>query len=242
MIERNTILFTGGNGLLGSEFKKQLPNAIYVDLPEFDVTNYNLMDEFIKNSNFKLIIHAAAFTSPPKIDTDPLKAIDVNIIGTSNVVKICMKNNIKLIYLSTDYVFKGDKGNYKEEDPVYPVNKYAISKLGGECAVRLYDNALIIRTSFGPNIFPFPKAFVDQWTTRVCVAEITKKIISLIDCDATGILHVGGKRQTVFQYAKSLDETKDIQELSLNEVNFIAPVDTSLDCSIFNNLINKGLS
>jgi dTDP-4-dehydrorhamnose reductase len=237
MIEQNTILFTGGNGLLGSEFKKQLPDAIYTDLPEFDITEFNLMDAFIQKSNIKLIIHAAAFTSPPKIDADPLKAIEINLIGTSNVVKLCMKYNIKMLYLSTDYVFKGDKGNYSEEDPVYPVNKYAISKLGGECAVRLYDNSLIIRTSFGPNIFPYPKAFVDQWTTRLSVSEITGKIISLIDSDAKGILHIGGKRQTGYQYAKSVDETKDIQELSLNEVNFTAPVDTSLDCTKFNNII-----
>ena len=237
MIEQDKILFTGGNGLLGSEFKMQLPNAIYVDLPEFDITDYNQMDVFFKNHDFSLIIHAAAFTSPPKIDADPLKAIEVNIIGTSNIVMLCMKYNIKLIYLSTDYVFKGDKGNYNEEDPVYPVNKYAISKLGGECAVRQYDNSLIIRTSFGPNVFPFPKAFVDQWTTRVSVAEITKTIIGIIDSPVTGILHIGGKRQTVFQYAKSLDESKDIKELSLNEVNFVAPVDTSLDCSKYNKLI-----
>jgi dTDP-4-dehydrorhamnose reductase len=237
MIEHNTILFTGGNGLLGSEFKKQLPDALFTDLPEFDITDFNMMDKFIQNSNIKLIIHAAAFTSPPKIDTDPLKALEVNIIGTSNIVKICMKYNIKLIYLSTDYVFKGDKGNYNEEDAVYPVNKYAISKLGGECAVRLYDNSLIIRTSFGPNVFPYPKAFADQWTTRVSVTEITRKIISIINSNETGILHVGGKRQTVFQYAKSLDESKHIEELSLNDVNFAAPVDTSLDCSKFNNLI-----
>ncbi len=59
-------------------------------------------------------------------------------------------------------MLKGDQGNYKETDPVYPVNKYAWSKLGGECAVRMYDKSLIIRTTFGPNVFPYQKAFVDH--------------------------------------------------------------------------------
>jgi dTDP-4-dehydrorhamnose reductase len=238
IIEQNTILFTGGNGLLGTEFKKQLPDAVYTNSSNFDITDYNQMDEFVKLNNIRVVIHAAAFTSPPKIDADPFKAIEVNIIGTSNVVKLCMKYNIRLIYLSTDYVFKGDKGNYSEEDPVDPVNKYAISKLGGECAVRLYDNSLVIRTSFGPNVFPYPKAFIDQWTTRLSVSNVTTKIISLIDKNVNGIVHVGGKRQTVYQYAKSLDETKQIDKLSLNDVNFVAPVDTSLDSTKFD-LITK---
>src|SRR5690606_22152297 len=96
-------------------------------------------------------------------EKDPLNGIETNIIGTANVVKLCMKHSLRLIYISTDYVFSGDKGDYKENEPVHPVNKYAWSKLGGECAVRMYDKALIVRTSFGANVFPYDKAFVDQW-------------------------------------------------------------------------------
>ena len=137
MIDQKKILFTGGSGLLGTEFKKNLPDIHYPSKAEFDITNYDQMDRYLGNGNWSMIVHAAAFTSPPRIDQDPLRAIDVNIIGTSNVVKLCVKYGLKLIYLCTDYVFKGDNGNYKEDDPVFPVNKYAWSKLGGECAVRL---------------------------------------------------------------------------------------------------------
>ena len=87
-------------------------------------------------------MHGAAFTSPPKINENPKLALDVNIVGTANLVRACMERNIKILYISTDYVFKGDRGMYKEDDPVFPANKYAWSKLGGECAVRLYDNSL----------------------------------------------------------------------------------------------------
>lgn len=225
--------------MLGSEFRKILPDINYPSSKEFNVTNYDQMKEYVESQPCELIVHAAAFTSPPLTDKDPLKAIEVNIIGTSNIVKLCMEFDAKLIYISTDYVFKGDKGNYKETDSVCPVNKYAWSKLGGECAVRMYDKSLIIRTTFGPSVFPYEKAFIDQWTSRESVSVITEKISKLIDEDITGVIHVGGKRKTVFEYAKSLDNTRAIGELSIKDVPFNAPVDTSLNCDKYNELIGQ---
>jgi len=239
MIEQSKILFTGGSGLLGGEIRKLLPDANYPSSSEFNVTNFKQMDDYLKKLDIKLLIHAAAFTSPPRIDQVPLKAIDINIIGTSNVVKLCARYNIKLIYLCTDYVFKGDKGNNSEDDPMFPVNKYAWSKLGGECAMRLYDNSIIIRTSFGPNKFPFPKAFVDQWTSRESVNKIAKKIFELLKTDFTGVIHIGGRRRTVYEYAKELEKDKEISELRRDEVNFKVPADTSLDCNKYNKLMEK---
>lgn len=236
-MSESKIIFTGGNGLLGSEFRKIRPDIDYPSSKEFDITNFEQMRQYTQSNGCELVIHAAAFTSPPLIDKNPLKALENNIIGTTNVVKLCMEFNIRLIYISTDYVLKGDKGNYKESDPIYPVNKYAWSKLGGECAARLYAKALIVRTSFGPNTFPYEKAFVDQWTSRENVSIIARKISKLLDKNITGVIHVGGKRKTVFEYAKSLDESKDIGELSINDVNFVVPVDTSLNCDKYNELI-----
>ena len=238
MTNQQKIIFTGGSGLLGSEFRKLLPYINYPSSKDFDVTDYKKMKQYAESNNCNLIIHAAAFTSPPLIDKDPLKAIEINIIGTSNIVKLCTELDARLIYISTDYVFKGDKGNYKEDDPVYPVNKYAWSKLGGECAVRMYAKSLIVRTTFGPNIFPYEKAFVDQWTSRESVSRIAKMISMIVDKDLTGIVHVGGKRKTVFEYAKSLDETRNIGELSINDVSFDVPVDTSLNCEKYEELMN----
>jgi len=235
---KSPILFTGGNGLLGSTFKKIRPDIQYADLEDFDVTKYEQMMAYVEGRRYELVIHAAAFISPPLIDKDPLRAIQTNIVGTANVVRLCVHLGAKLIYISTDYVFRGDQGKYKEEDPVYPVNKYAWSKLGGECAVRLYDKSLIVRTSFGPDVFPFEKAFVDQWTSRESVSAITARISQLIDTDITGVIHVGGPRRTVFEYAKSLDTTKKIGELSVHQVNFRIPIDTSLDCSKFHQLVD----
>ena len=233
---QSLILVTGGSGLLGGELKKILPDSLFPSSQEFDVTDYNQMEAYIANHQVQVLLHAAAFTSPPKIDTDPLRALDVNVMGTAQVVKLCMRHNIKLIYMSTDYVFEGDVGNYSEDDAVQPVNKYAWSKLGGECAVRLYDNSLIIRTSFGPAVFPYEKAFTDQWTSRESVDKIAKKIVNLLQASLTGIIHIGGKRQTVYEYAKSLDPQKNIGQLSIKDVNFKAPADTSLNTKKYESL------
>ena len=239
MSDNLRIVFTGGGGLLASEFRKIRPDIDYPSSKEFNITDFEQMRNYVEADGCDLIVHAAAFISPPLIEKDPLKAIEVNIIGTSNVVKLCMEIGARLIYISTDYVFKGDKGNYKEDDPVYPVNKYAWSKLGGECAVRMYDKSLIIRTSFSPNMFPHDKAFVDQWTSRESVSVIAKKISKLIDEDITGVIHVGGNRKTVYEYAKSLDATRHIGKLSVNDVSFSVPVDTSLNCDRYNELMRE---
>jgi len=230
------ILFTGGNGLFGSEFKKIRPDIQYTDYEDFNVTDYEQMEAYLRGKSYDVILHAAAFTSPPQIDKDPLKALQVNIVGTANVVRLCMAHGIRMIYVCTDYVFKGDQGNYKETDPVYPVNKYAWSKLGGECAVRLYDNSLIIRTTFGPNVFPYEKAFVDQWTSRESVSVIVRKISALVDKGITGVVHVGGPRRTVYEYAKSVSPAKEIGHLSIHDVNFTVPVDTSLNTEKYSQL------
>lgn len=237
-MEPRELLITGGSGLLGSALRPLLPDALYPAHTEFDVTEPGLMNSYMESKNVKWLIHGAAFTSPPKINADPDSALRINVVGTANVVRLCRKLNIKLIYICTDYVFSGDQGNYKEDDPVLPVNKYAWSKLGGECAVRMYDNSLIIRTSFGANDFPYEKAFVDQWTSRLTVREFAQKLIRIIDSDATGVVHIGGPRRTVFEYAKAISPKKAIGPLSLKDVSFAAPKDTSLDTSKYDSIVN----
>jgi dTDP-4-dehydrorhamnose reductase len=231
------IVFTGGSGLLGGEIKQRLPQAHFPTSTEFDVTDYHRMDDYLEKNRCNLIIHAAALTSPPRCDQDPARALQVNIVGTANLVRLCLERAIKLVYISTDYVFDGERGGYKEDDPVHPVNKYAWSKLGGECAVRLLDNSLIIRTSFGPNRFPYPKAFVDQWTSRLSVRAVADRIVALVAIGATGVVHVGGPRVTVFDYARGLEPGCEIGALSIREVGFRVPRDTSLDTSRYDRLM-----
>lgn len=232
------ILVTGGSGLLGRELRTLLPGAMFPPHEEFDVADIGMMDSWLRGREVSLLIHCAAFTSPPRIDRNPEAAIDVNVVGTANVVKLCMHAGLKLVYICTDYVFDGERGRYAENDPVLPVNKYAWSKLGGECAVRLYDNSLIIRTSFGPEVFPYEKAFVDQWTSRITVGEFAKKLVALLDTGALGVFHIGGPRRTVYEYARAVSPDKATGEMSVADVSFSVPRDTSLDTTKFESTMN----
>jgi dTDP-4-dehydrorhamnose reductase len=237
-MQKRTVIFTGGNGLLGSEFRKIASGFLYPDRADFDVVNFAQMDKYAAVHGCEQVIHAAAFTSPPLVDKDPLKAVEVNILGTANVVRLCAKYGARLLYVCTDYVFQGDRGNYSEADPVNPVNKYAWSKLGGECAVRMYDKALIVRTSFGPDRFPYDRAFADQWTSREPVSVIARKLAALAATDATGVVHVGGPRRTVLEYARSLDPSRTIGKLSVKDVPFRVPLDTSLNCERYEQIVS----
>jgi dTDP-4-dehydrorhamnose reductase len=234
-----TTVFTGGSGLLGTAVRRLWPDASYPSSSELDVCDQASVDEWLSGKTIRVLVHAAAFTSPPKIDQDPARAIATNIVGTAHLAAWCVQHGTTLVYISTDYVFKGDRGRYREDDPVFPVNAYAWSKLGGECAVRLVPDHLIVRTSFGPDVFPYPKAFVDQWTSRQPVSETARQIVALIESGARGTVHVGGPRRTVMEYAQSLDPTRDIERLSLKDVTFTAPVDTSLDTSRFQVLVQR---
>lgn len=232
------ILFTGGSGLLGKEMKKHFPDELFPSSSDFDVTDWDEISFYLqslmaKGGDIHTLVHLAAFTSPPKIDENPIRALSVNVIGTANMVYLAFVYNLRLVYISTDYVFDGNKGNYTEEDPVNPVNKYAFSKLGGECATRLYDNSLIIRTSFGPNEFPYAAAPVDQWTSREKVSDISSKIAKLVSSDLTGVVHIGSERRTVYDYAKSVSPEKDIKQMSIKDMKANTPKDTSLDTTLY---------
>ena len=227
----SAVLFTGGSGLLGRHMKPLIPAALFPGHAEFDITDPAKIAAYLDGKTISTILHAAAFTSPPKVNENPKLALNVNIVGTANVVRACIERNIKLLYISTDYVFKGDTGMYKEDDPVLPANKYAWSKLGGECAVRMHDNSLIIRTSFGDTVFPYEKAFMDQWTSRLRVDLLARKLVKLLESNLRGTVHVGGPRQTVLDYARSVSPDKPIGSISLHDVTFVAPRDTSLNTS-----------
>jgi dTDP-4-dehydrorhamnose reductase len=230
-------LITGSKGQLGGRLKEMLPGSLTPTRSDFDLADLAAMEHYFAGHDFDTVIHCAARTSPPVIDKDPTAAIADNIIATGNLALLCNKYQKRLIYISTDYVYSGVKGNYKETDDLNPVNKYAISKLGGECAARLVKEHLVLRLSFGPDEFPYDKAWIDQYTSREPLTAISKKIVACLDLDYTGIINVGGDRISVYQYAKNLKP--EVQGVSIKEANFSLPEDTSLDTTLFKNLTNK---
>ena len=160
-----TLLITGGHGAFAKKLQQYNTNnkLICLSKQEMDVTNIDEVYKAIKTFTPDILIHVGALTRPMSIhERNPDKSIKNNIIGTSNVVLACIKHNIKIIYISTDFVYPGTEGNYSEKSSIYPVNKYAWSKLGGECAVKLYDNSLILRVAMAQVPYPHPKALVDM--------------------------------------------------------------------------------
>ena len=162
------IIFTGGSGKFGKVFKEfnlNKKNIYYPSSSSFDVTNIKKMEKIIKRIRPKFIIHAAAISRPMELHEKKVaKSISTNIIGTSNIVNLCYKYKIKLIYFSTNYVYPSKKGNYKEDDPVLPINNYAWSKLGGECAVQMLKNSLILRICMTEKPFLYSYAYTNLKT------------------------------------------------------------------------------
>ncbi len=166
-----------------------------------NILNLKSLERYLKLKKPKYFIHVAALSRPMSIhDKKISKSIDLNIIGTCNVVKICEKLKIKLIYFSTGYVYPGVKGNYTETDSLNPINKYAFSKLGGECAVRMYDNSLILRIIMCEKPFVHKSAFYDVKTNFIFQDDVAKIIPKLLN--KRGIINIGGKTQSVYNFAK----------------------------------------
>ena len=114
--------------------------------------------------------------------------------------KHCIKNNIKLIYISTDYVYPGITGDYKENDSVLPFTNYGWSKLGGECAVQMYSNSLIVRLCLCNYPFEHEFAFDDMIKNYIYEKGAAKIILDLLD--EMGIINIGGPTMSVYDFVK----------------------------------------
>ena len=143
---KKKILVTGGSGRFAQNLKKikSKYKFIYPTKKDLDITNIKSIKNCFLRTKPKSVLHLAAMSRPMiEHDKDINKSINLNIIGTCNMVKICSELKIKLIYFSTSFVYPSTTGNYKETDALLPWNNYAWSKLGGECAVKMYKNSLI---------------------------------------------------------------------------------------------------
>ena len=197
------IVITGGTGRFGEVLKKIKTNynLLYPNKKELDITNFNKIKSYLKKKRPNIVIHLAGLSRPMKVHEKNIsKSIILNIIGTSNLVRACSELKIKIIYFSTSYVYQGTKGNYKESDPVLPWNNYAWSKLGGECAVQMYKNSLILRACMTEKPFIHKKAFSNVKLNFVFHEDMAKMLFRVIH--KKGVLNIGGKTKTVFDFAK----------------------------------------
>lgn len=197
------IIVTGGNGRFAQVLKKENKKLkiLFPSKKLFNILSMGSMRKYIKKNKPKYIIHCAGLSRPMDLhDKDISKSIKLNIIGTANVVNVCSEFNIKLIYFSTGYVYEGEKGNYRENDPLLPINNYAWSKLGGECSVVLYKKSLILRIMMCERPFLHDHAFYDIKTNFMFQDEVAKIIPKILN--KKGIINIGGKIQSVYDFAK----------------------------------------
>tara|TARA_B100000427_G_scaffold39923_1_gene28762 strand:+ start:98 stop:802 length:705 start_codon:yes stop_codon:yes gene_type:complete len=200
---KKKILVTGGDGRFAKVLRRNNKklNLIFASKKQCNILNLNSITKIIKKIKPKVLIHCAGLSRPMKIHEQKIsKSIDLNIIGTANITKVCKKYNIKLIYFSTGYVYEGTKGNYFENDPVKPFNNYALSKLGGECAVAMYKNSLILRITMTEKPFLHKKAYSNLKSNFMFHEELVKILPKIIN--QKGILNIGGKSQSVYSFAK----------------------------------------
>ena len=197
------IVVTGGSGRFAQELEKIRCkyNFIYRNKKQLDILSISSIKRNIKNFKPDCILHLAGLSRPMSIHNKNIKkSIDLNIIGTANLVKVCSERNIKIIFFSTNYVYPGKKGNYKEQDAVLPWNNYGWSKLGAESAVQMYKNSLIIRACMTERPFTHKSAFKDVVSNFIFHDEFAKIFIKIIP--RKGIINIGGKTQTIYDFAK----------------------------------------
>jgi len=218
------ILLTGGTGLLGQELQKHMefyaPSRKQLDIyTEFDNPyNWSIGDPhpnflWLKRENqslddsnpekIKLIVHAAAYTDVVKAETEKELCYETNVIGTRNLASLA----IPMLYISTEYVFDGEKGSYDENDYPNPVNFYSLTKLLGEYESRR-TKSVVARLLFKPRPFEHPSACIDMHTSGDYTDRIAQELVIAIKKfdQLPPTIHIGTGRKSVFELAR---QTRD---------------------------------
>lgn len=232
------ILLSGGAG----DFCSQLIKYNYEHVmfapsrEEMDVTDISQVENKIVATKPDVFIHAAAISTPmADHECYPEKSLKINILGTSNVVLSCMKYDVKLVYISTNYVYPGTEGDYLEEDPIKPINKYGWSKLGGECAVKLYNKSLILRMCMQKKPFPHSRALVDVMSSFIFNDKAARITLELLD--EVGIINVGGPRRSVYDFAR--EDSPTIGKISYKEIDDVGiGIDSSINTNKLKNILD----
>jgi dTDP-4-dehydrorhamnose reductase len=162
------------------------------------------------------------------------ESIKKNIIGTANLCLIANKFNIKLIYSSTNFVYPGDKGNFLENDPLLPFNNYGWSKLGGECSVMMLKKFLILRLCLAKSPYKHKIAFDNYITSFLSDTKISEIILKLIN--KNGIINIGGKIQSAYDFAIAMDA--QVTKKNLKKINkYNIGINTSMNTNKLKKLL-----
>jgi len=265
------LLITGAIGLYGSRLAKmgvqrniEVYSSDVQELPvdgtfvKLDVSNKELVAETFTRIKPDVVIHAATLTDVDKCELNKELAWKINVEGTKNIVEAAKGTGSFLIYISTDYVFNGEKGNYTELDQPNPINYYGLTKLKAEELVKAQDEYLIGRPSVIYGSTPaagkvnfalwlietlhrgeHAKIVTDQFNTPTLNANLAEMTLESAERRLTGTFHLcGATRVSRFQFAQLIAETFDLDKRLVDPVQSSQfkwpakrPMDSSLDTS-----------
>jgi dTDP-4-dehydrorhamnose reductase len=260
------LLVTGGSGLMGSKvaeigLKKgyEVFSGYAHHLPEhgtavkLDLTDSSSLAEAVKTSRPEVIVHTAALTDVDLCETNKELAYRMNVLGTKTLAEAARKVGAFTVYTSTDYVFDGSRGMYKEEDAPDPVNYYGVSKLLGEPYCDSVARTCVIygsRPASGKVNFALwilerlrkgdaVKVVTDQYITPTLNTNLALMVLELAERALDGVYHlVGATRISRYDFAVELAKTFGLDEnliirSKMSEMRWAArrPADSSLDAS-----------
>ena len=248
----HNILVTGSNGQLGSEIKELASSSLstihyplntfhFTDRDNLDITDKNAIENFCSKNNIEVIINCAAYTAVDKAEEDEINAELINHLAVKYLSEISKEKNIKLIHVSTDYVFDGTNFKpYSENDTTNPNSVYGRTKLDGEKAMQEINpnNSIIIRTSwvyssFGAN---FVKTMLrlgkekeslgvifDQVGTPTYARDLAKTILDILP-------NIENKKVEIYNYSNEgvlswYDFAKEIMKMAKLDCT-INPIET----------------
>jgi dTDP-4-dehydrorhamnose reductase len=261
------LLITGATGLLGRKITELAKNdykviplyntrPLHPDSLKLDITNLYEISNLFKTVKPDIVVHTAAETNVDKCETQREHAWKINAEGTRNLALACSKTNTKIVYISTDYVFDGAKGNYNEQDRPNPANYYGVTKLEGENQVIQHcKNHAILRTSVLYGWHPWKKNFAtwvisqlrqgnevtvveDHYNTPTLADNLAEIVVEVVQRNLQGLLHASGKeRISRYEFAKkmakifnlNLDLIKPVKMSQLAAWTAQRPRDSSLD-------------
>ena len=222
------IFITGGSGNLGKELKKIIPDTYQVYSPtqnECNILSPSDLKHYIKTYSPDIVLHLAAFVDTVGCEENIEKAIDTNIIGTINLVKSCLDIKCKFIYVSSEYVFKGDKGNYSVNDKQNPINVYGKTKSASEYIVSILSNYQIIRAPFIKT--KYPKVYTNQYCSRYFIEDVAERIFDNIINNNDKIIHIANEKKSLYDHYLDRGLNPHPIEIPKN-MEHITPKDTSL--------------
>ncbi|GKW31514.1 NAD(P)-dependent oxidoreductase [Pectobacterium carotovorum subsp. carotovorum] len=242
------ILLTGANGQLGRCFQDRLPaewEILATDTAELDITEIEHIEQTVKQFKPDAIVNAAAYTAVDKAESEPELAAKINVTGPENLAVVASKQGIRLVHVSTDYVFDGNATEpYNEDSATNPLSVYGKTKLAGEQAVtQAAPEAIIVRTAwvfseYGNN---FVKTMLrlakernalsivaDQRGCPTYAGDLALAIIVLLEKNAEGgVYHYCGDQEVSwYEFAESIFDIA-VDKSRLIDIPSLKPIPTT---------------